>query len=92
MWLDGVELVALADAPRKLARILAESEGPIPSARCDRMLSRALGSGASKQAKLRFAEGGGELRAGGEEGAGGSRGVIEGTRKGYRLSVKAWVA
>jgi hypothetical protein len=94
VWLDGVEMTAMAVSARVLARVLAEADGkPVPGAQCDRKLSGARATvGAVKKARTRFVSGAKASYAmAGREPPADLESVIEGTRSGYRLAVKAWV-
>ncbi len=59
VWLDGVDLVALAESTRTLVRVLLAAGGkPVAGMECDRKLSGARsGAGAAKKAKMRFVSG-----------------------------------
>jgi len=93
-WLDGVELVALAESSRALVRVLVAAGGkPVTGGACDRKLSGAReGTGAAKKAKLRFVAGVKKSFAlVGKEAPRDLERVIEGTRLGYRVTVSAWI-
>ena len=94
VWLDGVELVALAESARVLVRVLVAAGGkPVAGGECDRKLSGARqGSGAAKKAKGRFASGVKKSFAlAGKAAPRDVERIIEGTRMGYRVTVSAWM-
>ena len=94
VWLDGVELVALAESTRVLLRVLAAAGGkPVSGGECDRKLSGARsGTGAAKKAKARFAGAVEKSFAlAGKTAPADVERILEGTRMGYRVTVPAWV-
>jgi hypothetical protein len=93
-WLDGVELVELAESARVLARVLVAAGGkPVAGAECDRKLSGARGGGgAAKKAKARFAGGVSKSFAlAGREPPEDVDRIVAGTRSGYRVTVPSWI-
>jgi hypothetical protein len=93
-WLDGVELVALAESVRTLVRVLVAAAGkPVPGGECDRKLSGARGgAGAAKKAKSRFASGVKKSFAlAGKKAPEDVERLVEGTRMGYRVTVAGWM-